>query len=292
MGLFYLFASFIFILTSCNSTNVDVNKIDNTFVENSSTQQKSIKDPLGNTVSERFATPENFKRVELNKSSFGYYLRNLNLKPDSAKVHYYSGEIKGNQVWEAVINMDVGNSDLQQCADAVMRLRAEYLWHTGQKDKIHFNFTNGFRVDYSKWKAGYRVRIKGNSTSWYKATGVDTTYKTFRKYMNLVFSYAGTLSLSKELKPVPLSDIQPGDIFIHGGSPGHAVIVIDVAKSDNNGDKIFMIAQSYMPAQDIHILKNFDNPAISPWYDLNEIQDKFYTPEWTFDSNELMRFQE
>ncbi len=52
-----------------------------------------------------------------------------------------------------------------------------------------------------------------------------------------------------------------------------------------------MIAQSYMPAQDIHVLKNLNNPEISPWYDSN-FGDKLYTPEWTFDKSQLMRFYE
>jgi hypothetical protein len=50
--------------------------------------------------------------------------------------------------------MEIGNKDLHQCADAVMRLRAEYLWNEERYDKIHFNFTNGFRVDYTKWIEG------------------------------------------------------------------------------------------------------------------------------------------
>jgi len=107
--------------------------------------------------------------------------------------------------------------------------------------------------------------------------------------MEQVFYYAGTLSLSKELKPVLIEDIQPGDVFIKGGSPGHAVIVVDVAVNTTTKKRIFMVAQSYMPAQDIHILKNFEHADISPWYD-ESITDKIYTPEWTFSKNELKRF--
>ncbi len=78
----------------------------------------------------------------------------------------------------------------------------------------------------------------------------------------------------------------------HGGNPGHAVVVLDVAKNNDNGETVFMVAQSYMPAQEIQVLKNFNNPNISPWYNLNEVDDKFYTPEWTFSKDELMRFEE
>ena len=40
-------------------------------------------------------------------------------------------------------------------------------------------------------------------------------HAAFRKYMDVVFAYAGTYSLEHELKPVPLSDIKIGDVFVN-----------------------------------------------------------------------------
>jgi hypothetical protein len=105
--------------------------------------------------------------------------------------------------------------------------------------------------------------------------------------MNMVFQYAGSASLSKELKSVPNEDIQPGDVFIQGGSPGHAVQVMDVVKNAE-GKKLFLLAQSYMPAQEMHVLVNLKNDAISPWYEIPE--GELITPEWTFPANSLKRF--
>lgn len=96
--------------------------------------------------------------------------------------------------------------------------------------------------------------------------------------------------MSKELRAVELKDIQIGDVFIKGGFPGHAVIVVDVATNAKTGDKCFMIVQSYMPAQNIHVLKNPSNTNLSPWYSVAAIKQHVYTPEWTFETNELKRF--
>jgi hypothetical protein len=172
-----------------------------------------------------------------------------------------------------------------------MRLRAEYLFASNQRDKIHFNFTNGFRADYSRWRDGYRIAVKGNSASWYKAATRDTSHRVFRAYIDFVFNYAGTMSLSKELKTVSYTDMLPGDVFIHGGSPGHAVIVIDMAVN-KSGQKMYMLAQSYMPAQETQVLCNNNNPAISPWYELKANDRVILTPEWQFSSAELKRFGE
>src|SRR5262245_19513806 len=71
-----------------------------------------------------------------------------------------------------------------------------------------------------------------------------------------------------------------GDVFIQAGYPGHAVIVVDVAK-DRQGHKVFLLAQSYMPAQDMQILRNPELRALGPWYDAN-FGAILRTPEWTF----------
>lgn len=247
-------------------------------------------DPAGMTVEERFRTPEGFVRTEEPGSSFGTYLRNLRLKPHGTEVRLYDGRIKSNRdAYDAVVDLEIGHRDLHQCADAVMRLRAEYLYGQGQYERIHFNFANGFRVDYSEWMRGKRIVVNGNTTRWEQRASPSNSYRDLWNYLEIVFAYAGSLSLSKELKPVPVTDIQIGDVFIMGGSPGHAIIVADMAV-DGSGKKIFLVVQSYMPAQEIHVLRNPNERSISPWYFVPD--DELLTPEWTFSSRDLKRFSD
>jgi hypothetical protein len=263
-------------------------------IDNSEVLMTEIKESIihtnENTIGDRFGVLEGFERVELLENSFGDYLRNLPLKAHGESVYYYNGSEKVNyDVYEAVIDMDIGDRDLQQCADAIMRLKGEYLYNNNRFDEIHFNLTNGFRMDYSKWIEGNRLVVEGNKTYWNKKAGKSNTYDDFRKYMDMVFSYAGTLSLSNELVDVDCSDMEIGDIFIQGGSPGHAVIVVDMAINKDTGEKAFILAQSYMPAQDIHILTNQYHEDKSPWYILG-CGEIIRTPEWTFTRNDLKRF--
>lgn len=247
--------------------------------------------PSGQTIKNRITLPDSFKRIKPHQNSFGYYLQNFQLEPHGAEVHLYNGSPKYTQDYHlAVLDIDTGKRDLQQCADAVMRLRAEYLYAQERHDAIQFHFTNGFLASYSRWKAGERISVKGNTVSWYSGRASDTSYKSFRKYMNMVFSYAGTLSLNKELNRKPLKDLNIGDVFIQGGSPGHAVIVVDAAVHESNGEKLFLIAQSYMPAQDIHIIQKDRNLTYGPWYSISEIQNGLTTPEWNFSPQDLKSF--
>ena len=250
----------------------------------------SIINKHGKTLEERFQTPKGYIRKPEPANSYATFLRKVPLKADGSPVLYYDGQVKRNHnVYEAVLTYDVGKLDLQQCADAVMRLRAEYLFSIQQPERIHFNFTNGFRAGFDKWMEGYRFSIQGNKVSWVKSAAPSSGHQSLRNYLEKVYSYAGTLSLSKELKPVPFGEMKIGDVLIVGGSPGHAVTVMDMA-INADGLKLFMLSQGYMPAQDIQVLCNRDRPEISPWYELHVDAVEVRTPEWTFGTSQLARF--
>lgn len=254
------------------------------------TDASPVINTTGANIEKRFSPPHGYLRVTVD--SFGMYLRSLPLHPHGYPVHLYDGTKKSNQsVHTAVIKMDVGSKDLQQCADAVMRLRAEYLYDAGRFDKISFNFTNGFPATFGKWRTGHTIVVNGNDVSWVSSGNANGGYTSFLQYLERVFMYAGTLSLSRQMKKIPFSELQPGDVLIQGGSPGHAVIIADVAQNDQ-GEKMFLLAQSYMPAQEIHILINPGNKAISPWYSTADIHTTIHTPEWDFTVEDLKRFTE
>ena len=244
----------------------------------------------GQTIKERFQVPDGFQRVAARANSFAAYLQNLPLKEHGTKVRYFDGTEKSNHgVYAAVVDMPLVKGDLQQCADAIMRLRGEYLYEQERYDDIKFNFTNGFEASYDKWRKGQRIKVDGNKVSWYNGASPSTAYKDFERYLRMVFIYAGTLSLEKELSAKSIVDIAIGDVFIQGGSPGHAVIVVDMAINEATGERKFLLAQSYMPAQETQILLNPANGLENPWYS-NKMTGRFRTPEWTFDVQHLKGF--
>jgi hypothetical protein len=201
--------------------------------------------------------PQGFKRTQTN--SFGDYLRSISLKSDKT-VYLYNGEKKGNQTAQyAVLDISIGNENLQQCADAAMRLRAEWLFKTKLYDKIVFNSVSGEPLRFTP----------------------PYNYIHLMKHMKVVFGFCNSWSLEKQLKKKSIMDIQVGDVLIKGGFPGHVVMVVDMVVN-RKGEKLMMLAQSYMPAQDIHILKGPINEA---WYPVKEGQ--IITPQWTFNSGQV-----
>lgn len=212
---------------------------------------------------EQIPLPKGFERVEISSNSFASYLRKLPLKKDRT-VYLYNGHTKANQDAQfAVIDLSLGTKDLQQCADVVMRLRAEYYYMHQQFDKITF---------------------KDNANRSYQFAGGDR--KQFDKYLEKVFSYCGTLSLEHSLvRRFRMDKMEIGDVFIKGGSPGHAMIVVDMA-INAQGKKLYLLAQGYMPAQQIHVVNNPENGQISPWYIIDNERD-INTPEWSFKPSQL-----
>lgn len=243
-------------IQSCNFISADSKyptELVNQSEENPYKQIKAIPLPAG------------FFRTQAD--SFAAYLRSIGLKSDKT-VYLYNGIPKPNQKAQfALLNISTGNKDLQQCADAVMRLRAEYLYQQKSFDEIVF---------YDNDKTAYRFLP-------------PHTRERFTIYLQRVFAMCGSASLAKQLKTADkFETIQPGDVIIRGGFPGHAVIVMDVAQN-TAGEKIYMLAQSYMPAQDIHVLVNPADADWSPWYKVNN-NHIIETPEYSFTKNELKRW--
>lgn len=247
--------------------------------------------PEGSTLDTRILVPEGYIRVSSDLDEITGFIRSIPLKEDQSKVLKYDGKpISDQDNHVAVFDIDVGNRDLQQCADSVMRIYGEYYWSLGKYDKIAFHLTNGFYMEYTKWRDGYRIKVDGNDVSWVKSASYDDSYENFRKYMEMVFTYAGTLSLTAESRPISLDDLLPGDLLLEGGSPGHCVMVVDMA-TDEDGNRCYLLAQGYMPAQDFHVLTNPLHPE-DPWYYKNELDFPIKTPSWIFKEGSIMRWTE
>ncbi|MCW7491159.1 DUF4846 domain-containing protein [Leptospira sp. 2 VSF19] len=239
------------------------------------------------SIQDRFPPPNGFKRVDYQNNSFATYLQNFPLKPKGSSVSLYNGKLKTNQVHVAVLDFPLLKDDLIQCADAIIKLRAEYLYSQKKYEQIHFKISNGMNVEFSRFIKGERVQVNGNKTHWKKGKFKQGTGRdVFEEYLRFIYIYAGTISLKSELKKKTIGDLKPGNIWIEAGSPGHAVLVVDKL-TGKDGQTLFLLAQSYMPSQEMHILKS--QSIDSPWFKIPQ-SDFFQTPEWEFPTKEIYEF--
>lgn len=246
------------------------------------------KDSL--TIASRVNIPEGYKRVNYTEGSFEAYLRSYKLKAFGSKIINYDDT---NYFWQGghigVLEIPVPKNGLQQCADALIRIRSEYLWDNNRKNEIGFNFTSGHYCSWTKYAEGYRPKINGNKVTFHKTASANTSKDNFYKYLNLIYMYSGTLSLYNELEAVKAKDLKIGDMLIKGGSPGHIVMVADEVVNAQ-GEKLFLLFQGNTPAQSVHLVKNLEDSGISPWYQLED-DTAISVSNYRFSSSKFVRFK-
>ncbi|MBK8711952.1 MAG: hypothetical protein IPL97_08790 [Niastella sp.] len=249
------------LLISCNPAPANNKKGVSAQASGKASQENNV---VGNIAD--IPLPTGFSRVSFPQNSFAAWLRKINLKEDKT-VYLYDGQLKRNQQAQyAVLDISIGERNLQQCADAVMRLRAEYLYAQKKFDSLKFIDNEGGVYTFQK----------------------PYTRTYFDSYLQKVFGICGSASLARQMQIQNWNSIEPGDVIIRGGFPGHAVTIMDIAKNEK-GEVIYLLSQSYMPAQSIHILKNPVNEDLSPWYIVND-EAFIQTPEYTFKREELKQW--
>ena len=186
----------------------------------------------------------------------------------------------------AILTYDVGKRDLQQCADALIRLRAEYLFTRKRPGEIGFHFTGGQFYSFDAYCNGKRPVPKGNEVAFINKEPVPADKASLRQYLDLVYTYAGTISLAKELKPTNRFEV--GTVVIYAGSPGHCFIITDEAVNEA-GEKVFKLVEGYTPAQTIYVLRNVMETENTPWHTLNHGTIK--TASYTFTRYRLGKFE-
>lgn len=246
------------------------------------------------SLADRIPAPTGYQRIPLDSGSFGHWLRHLPLMPKGTDVHLWDGTRKYTQdAHTAVVDLDFIGKDLQQCVDAIIRLRAEHLWWKAADGEVAFSYTCcNEPVSWNKWQNGWRIKVYKQGAKWtydsQHTAAVDSSYAQFRKYLFNIMLYAGTQSLSRDMRRIEVAAVQPGDAFVQGGAPGygHGVLVLDMAENAK-GDKIVLLGQSYTPAEQFNVLKA--EGTYSSWFKL-DFSTTLQTPQWTFSTEHARRF--
>ncbi|HHH29937.1 MAG TPA: hypothetical protein ENK57_16545, partial [Polyangiaceae bacterium] len=182
---------------------------------------------------------------------------------------------------------DVGTQDLQQCADAIMRLYGEWQWSRGRAREV--SFQSGFgAIPWARFLGGQVPHHDGERVSWATARRqAREDHASFRRYMDVVFTWANTGSLASQASQPSPEDLRPGDFFILPGAPGHTVLVLDLAR-DDAGRRVALIGQSFMPAQRFQVLRPSRDQM---WFSIDD--EGVDTPFWRpFPWSSLRRLDE
>jgi hypothetical protein len=172
------------------------------------------------TVRDAFPPPSGAHRVPAD--AFGEHVRSLPLLPPGEPVLTWDGREVAMRA-ARVVDLPLPARDLQQCADSVLRVRAE--WERARGQSPAFHYTSGTLSRWSDWRG------------------------TWESWLLDLYTYAGTRSLP--LDTVADDTPDPGDVLVTPGSPGHAVMLLDVATDGQ--DTWVLVGQGFMPAMRFHV---------------------------------------
>jgi hypothetical protein len=219
------------------------------------------------SLEERFPTPPGYKRVKVPPGSFSEWLRTLPMAPEGTPAKSFDGKetlAADDDYLAGVVAIDTGNPDLQQSSDVIIRLHAEYLWSRGEKEKISYLSATKLNMPLSRWEKGQRLLPNGPNVFWViKGKPAEIDHAEFRKYLDAVFNWANSTSLSPRSTPVTEpKDLVAGDFFLQSGEPNHVAVVLDVADKPS-GERVALLGQARNPAESIHVVRP---GKATPWF--------------------------
>ena len=230
---------------------------------------KSRKGPIAHdTMSTAIPTPPGYERVELEKGSFGAWLRDLPLAPPGTPVLDFRGrEVfpANDQFVQAVVAIDVGDRNLQQSVEAVIRLEAEWAWASGRRDQEYKAATKD-ELPYQNYVEGKRPTAQGGHLYWIKKKDPSdpNDHSAFRNYLDAVYPWVNSAALRMQSEPVDPKNVRPGDFFLQRGKGGFEVIVLDIATKPS-GERVALLGQSLYPAMNIHVARL---GKATPWFSM------------------------
>lgn len=246
-------------------------------------------DPDGTTLQTRIIPPDGYTRVPVEDGSFGAYLREYPLLPDDVKLPVYDGKTLNPTYAAAIFDISLGDEGYQQCADSVIRLYSDYFYENKQYDKISFQFSNGDVCDYNRWRKGKRMLVLGAFSCEIPAAFPDNSEQQYRNYLKEVMNYAGTISLQNESEVISPDELRIGDIICNDT---HVVMIADEAVNEN-GEKCYLIGQSFIPAVCFHIITDQDDKEVTPWFTQEQLEkESFDIGAFVFEKQDIRRWKD
>jgi hypothetical protein len=190
--------------------------------------------------------------------SWTEWLRLLPLAAPGTPVRNYRGEIVvpgDDEHLAAVVAMDLGTQNVQQGADVVLRLHAEWRWWVKDLRMLYLSDAK-VELPLQKWVAGERLVAREGKPTWIRQAEPKPKldYADFRAYLDSVFTWSDSEALLADSVPLAPESLEPGAFFLHEGPPAEVLIVLDVAASPA-GKRAMLLAQGLNPAEDIHVIR-------------------------------------
>ena len=221
------------------------------------------------TLEAAYPVPSGF--VRKSDSAFGQWLRTRSVADPNVPILTYDGRVVGHK--GRVIALEMVSGDRQQCADSIIRLRAEWELESGHLPSFHA--TSGDPMPWKRFVQGEKPYEKDGRIAWKQGSS-----KRWEDYLSRVFIWAGTASLAAYDTEAALNPTA-GDVMVQGGFPGHAILLLDVV--ERGDERLVLVGEGYMPAQNFHV----EHGPVDGWW---RWKDGVSLNHWRLKADTLRRF--
>jgi hypothetical protein len=91
----------------------------------------------------------------------------------------------------------------------------------------------------------------------------ELDHAEFHRYLDAVFNWANSTSLSPRSAPVTdPKELLAGDFFLQMSEPNHVAVVLDIAEKPS-GERVALLGQARSPAESIHVVRP---GKATPWF--------------------------
>jgi hypothetical protein len=219
---------------------------------------RSRPEPV-DTVMHRFTRSlSGFRGFPAELGSFAEWLRLLPLAAPATPVRNHRGDIVvpgDDEHLAAVVAIDVGTEDVQQSADVILRLHAEWRWFRSDFRMLYLS-DNELELPLQPRQNGEHLVDAADQSreSPDAAPQSKREYADFRRYLDRVFARSDAPALLAESVALPPQDLEPGAFFLNDRHPAEVLVVLDVATSPT-GQRRMLLAQALNPAQDLAVIR-------------------------------------
>lgn len=244
---------------------------------------------LGTThnICRAFSPPKGFVRIASPSNSFGAWLSGLPLRPRGTMPLTHKGTKARWSASEVAAVVDLGFGrvgHIQDCAASTFRVWSEFLVAHQRGDELAVTMNQKQRLSWSQYQRGCSPRYDKTSRKLSvkcggkeRATTTPTEQSTaLQKYVRSVMTWTNSATLNRHLTKVKREALAPGHLILQPnptGGIGHASIVVDAAVGPD-GERRFLIAMGFLPAQDFFILIPKQTPReMGPWCTLDEFEE-------------------
>lgn len=228
-------------------------------------------EPLGvpsELLYDRVKVPKGLSHDRVDIDSAGEWLRFLPVYPVGTPVKQGNGEILLR--WDdssvaAVVQMDVGHHGCRLSSIGLSyRLHAEWAWSRGER-RVNYRTSGDDDLPLTLWARGQRPQVRGSKVYFSQEAPAkrQLVHADLREYIEGILPYLDVGAVLKHSRALAPGEVGPGDLFVHSGAPGEAVVVLDAASNPKEGKRAFLLGRILDPCSNFFVLRATSE---SPWF--------------------------